>query len=275
MQICKVDSTQGRGALPHKTDVRDYKLVAMVSQYPDSYQLPFLPPVKNQGNVSSCVAHATSQILEYFAQKELGDFIPLSTDFIYGMQGVLFERLDSGMFLRDACKIVKEYGDCAKDTIPTNTEQPKCTKRLEETLTDAIYAEAANFRTASYAFCKGDNAVKHALINYGPVLGSAKWYDDYLIDDNNVIVFDKSSDYGYHAIMVYGWNEHGWLCQNSWGKRWNKNGLFVLPFGDLFEAWSFVDAEGPDVVKPRRNSLFDIIYKIINRIINLVRGLTK
>jgi hypothetical protein len=51
------------------------------------------------------VAHATSSILEYFNYKEIQDSRQLSTDFIYGMQGIKFNRLEKGMYLRDACKI--------------------------------------------------------------------------------------------------------------------------------------------------------------------------
>ena len=74
-------------------------------------------------------------------------------------------------------------------------------------------------------------------MNYGPVLASVKWYDKYSFN-NGVISMDQNSDYGYHAIMISGWNEQGWLCQNSWGKTWNKDGRFIYSFGDkLEEAW--------------------------------------
>ena len=259
-----------KGALAPKVDVRDYKVAAAASEYPESYQISPLPKVKNQGSVSSCVAHTASEILEHFNEVETGEYIPLSTDFIYGMQGVQYNRLESGMYLRDACKIIKEYGDCLKDTISTNTEQPKCTENLKEILTDEIYAEAAISKVKSYASCPNDKSIKHALMNYGPVMGSTKWYDKKSFD-GKVIKFDKASDYGYHAIMIYGWCPQGWLCQNSWGKNWNGDGRFILPFGEVREAWSFVDATNSDIITPKRNSIFDIIYKIINAIINLFK----
>ena len=74
-----------RGALPPKTDLRDYKVAAANTQFPERFSVPFLPDVKNQKNVGSCVAHATSSVLEYFNKMETGENIPLSTDFIYGM----------------------------------------------------------------------------------------------------------------------------------------------------------------------------------------------
>lgn len=260
------------GALKPKVDTRDYKLRAGTSEFPETYSCENLPPVKNQRSVSSCVAHATAAILETFNRKETGKFTPLSTNFIYGMQGVAFGRLEGGMYLRDACKIVKEYGDPSESSINGNTEQPKCTEQLQEKLNDKIYEEAKIFRVSSYARCRTTNDLKHALINYGPVLGSIKWYDKYSLK-NKTITFDKTSDYGYHAIMVYGYNEQGWLCQNSWGRNWNGDGKFIYPYEEQFtELWSFVDATNDDIYKPpMTNSWINTIYKFINMIINMFR----
>ena len=69
-----------------------------------------------------------------------------------------------------------------------------------------------------------------------------------------------------------GYNEKGWLCQNRLGKNWNKDGRFIYPYTDsLNEAWSFVDANNDDIYVPKNNSFLDIIYKIINSIINLFK----
>lgn len=260
------------GALQPKVDIRDYKIAAVAINYPEFYLCENLPPIKNQRSVSSCVAHATAAILEVFNKTETGKFVPLSTNFIYGMQGIAFGRLESGMYLRDACKIVKEYGNATEYSIGGNIEQPKCTEWLKEKLTDNIYDEAKNYKVASYAKCKTINDIKHALINYGPVLGSIKWYNKYTFKDK-VITFDKNVDYGYHAIMICGWNENGWICQNSWGRNWNDDGKFIYPFEEQFtELWSFVDAENDDIVVPKNNNWLNYIYKLINYVINLIKG---
>lgn len=260
------------GALKPKADVRDYRIAAAATEYPESYLCENLPPVKNQRSVSSCVAHATAAILEAFNKTETGKFIPLSTNFIYGMQGVAFGRLESGMYLRDACKIVKEYGNATEASIGGNIEQPKCTEWLKEKLNDNIYDEAKNYRVASYAKCKTTNDIKHALINYGPVLSSIKWYGKYAFKDK-VIKFNKNVGYGYHAIMICGWNKNGWICQNSWGRNWNGDGKFIYPYTEKFEElWSFVDAGNNDVIIPKNNHWLNYIYKLINYIINLIKG---
>lgn len=242
----------------------------MASDYPEEYQVNWRPAIKDQGAVGSCVAHATSEILEWFNRHETGRSDRLSTDFIYGMQGVAFGREKSGMYLRDACKIAQQYGDCYKVTIDTNTEQPECTAKLKIELNEDIYNEAYQFHIQSYAQCKTDNAIKHAIMNYGPVLASIKWYDKNKLLPNGVIEFDETSNYGGHAIMVYGWNKDGWLCQNSWGKSWNKDGTFIQKYNSGFrEAWSFVDAQNTDVIAPINNKWKKWIIKLINWFINM------
>ena len=79
-------------------DLRDYKICAG-AQLPDSFELDFSDiKVKNQGSVSSCVAHAMSTILEYHAHSNY----QLSTNFIYGIRKALYNQQGKGMYLRDA-----------------------------------------------------------------------------------------------------------------------------------------------------------------------------
>lgn len=258
------------GVKAPKTDLRDYK-VSATDVEATSFNLGNLPPVKNQGSVSSCAAHSSSSVLEWFNTKETGEYRELSTGFIYAMQGVEFGRMDSGMYLRDVCKIIQRYGDCLKETIPYNVEMPGCYERLVKDLNDDVYDEAAICRVDSYAKCTSEKDVKYAIMKYGPVLMSVKWYKKYSVK-NGVLTFDTNAKNGYHAIMVYGFDERGWLCQNSWGRLWGDKGRFVLPYEYGFrEAWSFVDAKNSDIHKPRRSTLFDFFYRVFNFFANLIK----
>lgn len=259
------------GVKPPKTDVRDYRVKAGAI-CEDSFELTNLPVVKNQRSVSSCAAHSSSSILEWFNKKETNESHELSVGFIYGMQGVAFNNMDKGMYLRDVCKIIQKYGDCLHDTIPFNVEMPECYSRLKDCLNEGVYKEASICRIQSYAKCTTDNAIKYALMRYSPVLASIKWYSTCNLSKDGVINFDTNSDVGYHAVMVYGFNNKGWLCQNSWGKHWGNKGRFILPYEyGIREAWSFVDAKNDDIYKPRRNTLFDVVYTLFNAIVNFFK----
>ena len=163
------------GCMPPKVDVRDFKLAksAVDETLPVAYQPQKLPKVKNQRSVSSCVAHTTSSILE-FHDIGIGNNT-LSTNFIYGIQKQLCGHEGSGMYLRDACKIVTTYGDMLESDCSGNDEVPKSWDVAEEALTyDDCKERALNFKIKSYFNCSDVNDIKRALYNYGPVLCSIK-----------------------------------------------------------------------------------------------------
>lgn len=258
-------------------DIRDYKLksgVASSSVLPDSYSCPLLAPVKNQGAVSSCVAHATSSILEYHAVHDKS----LSTNFIYGIQHQLCGHDGKGMYLRDACKIALKYGDMFEEDCPGNTEVPNCYSIAEGALQDETKAASSyKHRILKYFTCKDNDEIKHALYNYGPVLGSIKWYNNFKTDKDGVLRGEQSGKYGYHAIMIYGYTPEGFWCQNSWGKSWGKGGRFFLPNDiKIREARGFVDFENDEeLVVPSDNTFMEVMYKIVNCVMNFLKSLFK
>jgi C1A family cysteine protease len=260
------------GVKPSKTDLRDYTVKAGAVNA-NSFKLNNLPKVKNQSMVNSCVAHSVSSVLEWFNQKETGEYRELSTAFIYGMQGVEFNRLDTRMYLRDACKIMQKYGDCLNDTVSFNIEMPHCYNRLKKILNDEVYKEAAICKIKSYVRCTTDNAVKYALMRYSPVIIAVKWYKEYEVLNDGTIHFNTSSSNGHHAVMVYGFNEKGWLCQNSFGVNWGHNGRFILPYNYGFEeAWSFIDDKNSDVHKPKQNKVLNVAYKAAGFVVDLIKN---
>ena len=262
-----------KGCLKSPTDVRDYKIACANPQHlPEEYEIDVLPKVKNQKNVSSCVAHSTSSILEYY-ELISGREHNLSTNFIYGIQKSLCGHEGKGMYLRDACKIVCKYGDMLESDCPGNNEIPKCWEIAEIALNNESNKETASaFKIKSYFSCTNNNAIKEAVMNYGPVLASIDWYDSYKPDKDGVIPTTKVNKSGGHAIMIYGWNKVGFKCQNSWGKSWGNDGRFIIPYEiKIKEARCFVDEVDTKVIIPTRNSIFDFFYKLINFFMNLFK----
>ena len=261
-----------KGCLPPSADVRDYTLArsAASSKLPTAYTTQFTPRVKNQGGVNSCVAHATSSILEYHETNDGGD-VKLSTNFIYGIQKQISGYAGQGMYFRDACKIANKYGDMLESDCPGNDEVPAAHSIAEEAVKDSHKIEVASYyKISSYVRLTNNNNIKYAIMNYGPVLASVKWYNTFKCDKDGVLQGEQKGDAGHHAIMLYGWNETGFLAQNSWGTNWGKKGRFILPYEiPVAEAWQFIDAENNDVVKPKRTPFLDIVYKIVNIFVNL------
>ena len=263
-------SEHGLGCLPEKVDIRDYKIkkkVAMAVEYPETFEAKRGLYIKSQGSVGSCVAHATTEILE----SHYTNCGKLSTNFLYGIHKKLCGTLGPGMYLRDACKIVKEYGCPSYELCSGNTEVNRVYEIAEKAFDrQEVLEDAAKHRIDSFAKLKTINDIKYALMNYGPVLSSIDWYSQNKVVDGILIRAGEKD--GGHAIMLYGWNEQGWLMQNSWGKSWGKGGCCILPYDyPLTGTYSFVPASSmdTDIIIPSPNKVTDVIFAIINAILNL------
>lgn len=260
----------GKGCLPDKLDIRDYKLkkgLSMAVAYPESFECQRGPYIKSQGSVGSCVAHATSEVLE--AHNPNGGKI--STNFTYGIHKKLYGTLGPGMYCRDACKIAHEYGVPNYEYCAGNTEVTQVYAIAEEAFAKPeVLENAAKNRIDSFAKLRTVNDIKYALMNYGPVLASITWYSKNKVV-NGILQKDGEKD-GGHAIMIYGWNQNGFLMQNSWGLYWGVKGCCVIPYDyQLTDAYSFVPASSmdSDIIIPARNKFVDFVYSIINAILNL------
>ena len=266
------------GCLPEKKDVRDYKLKAGVisaADLPEEFTFGVEAPVKNQGSVNSCVAHAMSSILESYTEDDL------STNFIYGTQKMLYGHEGEGMYLRDACATALKYGDMKYEDCPGNIEVPDCYESAEAALKVPEKKESAYYyRINRYFSCNSPAEIKYAIYNYGPVLAALNWsYSFYVNDEGILSCEEKKPEYcGGHAIMVIGWTKDGFLCQNSWGADWGMNGRFILPYSMSFtEARGIEDYnnaldEDKDPIKePSMALTLKVIYTIINKILNFFK----
>lgn len=250
-------------------DVRDYKMVAAKGlPLPETFKLK-RTAVKDQGSVASCVAHACSSIVEYHNERQLGSSTTFSTEFIYGYRPSGY-YLGEGMYLREALKTLQQVGDCPEEVLEGNHKCEAAMNNVNALL--GYYKEEANpHRISSYARVSSTEEIKQALYNYGPVLASMRWYlDGELVD--GVYTFKDKAYSGNHCVLIYGWNERGWLVQNSWGDTWGNNGSFIVPFDFKWaETWSVADYIAIDVKKPTDNLFVKIFSKFINFVVRLFK----
>lgn len=252
------------GALKSPFDARDYKLVASAETFPDTFELPKVT-VKNQGSVSSCVAHATSSVVEYHHKRQHNEKKSFSTEFIYGLRDVGY-YVGEGMYIRNALNTLRKYGDVPTTDLKGNNEYQKAMKIVNAKL-DELKDKAYPHRVSSYFRVYDENAIKEALMKHGYVVVSMNWHQGATLVDNVYTPTDKVS--GRHAVIIYGWNEKGWLVQNSWGTYWGNKGRFIIPFDFKFnEMWGITDNITEDIVRPKTGKIWDILYKIWNAIVN-------
>lgn len=265
-----VNREHGAGSLFSTPDFRDYKATADAETFPETFELP-MPPVKNQGMVGSCVAHSLATAAEYFNTKETNTDVRLSTGYIYGNR-LLTTHKGSGMYTRDAIKTMSRFGDLPYEDFPHNVEVPYAIELFDNVSAEQVTA-ALNYQFASYFKLVDDAAIKQHLLDKNPVIFAMKWFDDIKIEDGVMITNEVTSKYtGGHCMVIYGWNETGWLVQNSWGTFWGNKGRFVLPYNvSRKETWGVLDAASNSslyIEKPFKTKIGAFFAKILHKVIS-------
>ena len=255
------------GAEISPIDVRDYHLACTAKEFPAQFQLDTVP-VKDQGSMPTCTAHASSLMVEYFNMKQEGGFKEFSTKYIFG-------RRDSGkdgkgMALRDALKILQKYGDCLVEDCRGNAQYSEARADLEHAGLKHLDSFAYPHRISTYYRCNTIEEVKTALMEHGYVIINMPTYSYRIIND--VYTPTTKTIKGYHAVIIYGWDDNkGWLIQNSWGDKWASDGRFILPFDyPIVEYWGASDnIINENIKKPCT------ITKVLSRVTNLIANLLR
>ena len=256
------------GAIDSPFDARDYKLVVSGTEtFPETFKLPTVT-IKNQGSTNSCVAHATSSVVEYHHKRQHDEKVVFSTEFIYGFRDFGY-YVGEGMYLRNALNTLRKYGDVPLADLKGNNEYEIAMENVSNQ-TFELLDKAYPHRISSYFRVNDENSMKSALMNHGYIVAGMNWHKGAKLVDGVYTPTDEIS--GGHAIVIYGWNEKGWLAQNSWGGNWGNKGRFIIPFDlEIREAWGITDNITDDIIRPKRGKFRDILYKIYNAIINLLK----
>lgn len=258
------------GSLFSIPDLRDYVAKSSVNEFPETFELS-MPEVKNQGAVGSCVAHSLATATEYFNTKETNTTIKMSTGYIYGNR-LLSTHKGTGMYTRDAIKTLAKFGNVPYEDFPYNVEVPYAIEKFEAEA-DELEEKGLNYKVASYFKLNDDNAIKSHLLDGNPVIFAMKWFDDIKIEKGVMVTNEiTSTKTGGHCMVIYGWNETGWLVQNSWGKTWGKKGRFTLPYNvSRKETWGIVDAKSDSSLileKPFKSKVGAFFAKVIHKVIS-------
>jgi hypothetical protein len=253
-------------ARPDRVDFRDrpyqprvrslpprWPLEADVKKFISSYNAKEL--VLDQGKEGACTGYGlacvinflrwTRFVVEHAEQATKKPFAKVSPHMLYQ----LARRYDEwpgeryeGSSCRGALKGWHKHGVCSDKLWPHNT--PK--GRWQE--------EAADCPLGVYYRIDRRSVVdmQSALYEIGAIYVSASVHDGWdnvktshapaAHKDLPVIEWPKKDDSGGHAFALAGYNETGFVVQNSWGPGWGAGGFAVLPYEDWVEhgddAWA-------------------------------------
>jgi len=218
-----------------EVDTRDHIFTAVSIGMPDRYTIPDLPPIRSQRSIGSCASHAA--IFCYEAQLNRRRFIEGSELFHYyyarKMKGSF--PADTGMTIRESCKVLKNYGFAFEFLWSYNinkfNEEPGMMSRVFSKL----------YKTKSYERIYSFDDIKASLLMNIPILcgifinGNFRDLDRY---DFQFIPDSRSG--GGHAVNIIGYDDNREMLRlrNSWGSGFGNYGYFEMSYSD-FKRFSF------------------------------------
>jgi C1A family cysteine protease len=216
-------------------DKRDYLPVFTSNQpLPETYVIPNLPPIRNQGALNSCRSHSVIRELEIQLWNK-GIKFDGSELYHYFMARKYVNNTfpgDKGMTMRDGCEAVRLHGLAAESLHPYSP-----TKVNEE---PGYFAKglAHLFGITRYERLFTVDDIKRS-VHEGIPVGIGVFVDKEFMSYKSGVWSPKvKGTLGGHAVTIVGWNKDGFIIDNSWGSWWGKNGQFVMSY-DSFLNFSF------------------------------------
>ena len=260
------------GSLQSPRDLRDFRVCSNNTkiELPSEFNLNH-GIIKDQGSVNSCVAHALSSMLE---QKENNVF---STGWIYGYRPQGYYQ-GEGMYPREALKTLLNLGAVENEEFNHNVEMQEAKKLVDDDLIRLeVYAE--DLKISAYARLYNIEEIKTWLYTKEIAVPVSIATTDLKIDKNNIIQIPSTYPNVGHMMLIVGWNELGFIVQNSWGEEWGDKGLAILPYEYVIkEAWGVTLTEKQaqeDIKKPSFNIVRQFIMFIIKILSELLKGENK
>jgi len=244
-------------------DERDYKFTTMRPGLMETVlDLPNvvdhtanMSPVKDQGELGSCVGFAVSAMKECQEKKEHLEEIakgkrgrPKIYDYSESWVYWNSKKIDpwpdeEGTSIRYAMRVLQKIG------VPTEKGWPY--KDVGEVGKPKSWANLVARWALIDSYWRVDTLteLRIALIN-GPVpIGVPCFYEIFFVGSDGVVPYPANPDqiYGGHAICAVGYNNTTKMIKfkNIWGKNWGENGYGYLPYeyidDFLWDAWASQD----------------------------------
>ena len=239
--------------------------------YTSSYISPYITSIKNQNPYGTCWAHAAMASAEAdLWKKGLADstidlsewqlayfFYHTVEDPLGGTAGDSVTVVGDTYLNRGGNQQLATYrlatwqGVTQEADAPYSTVYNDSTKTLDDSL--AYGKDAYHLENAYWVSMKDRDIVKQLIMEYGAC--AASYYHDSAYFNSSsqwnrsepLAEYKPTETSTNHAITIIGWDDNyskdnfgtykpssdgAWLCKNSWGSNWSKDGLFYISYED-------------------------------------------
>ncbi|PNY81565.1 hypothetical protein CVO96_09430 [Deinococcus koreensis] len=224
---------------PDVFDARDLEYRPRLQMLPPEVCPPPGVPVLRQSG-QSCTGHALAAVIN----TALGPGTRASPYMLYALARRYDEypgTADAGSSLRGALKGWFHHG------VVGTARWPKLRSAAPDLEDDAFRTEAARmplgafYRVNPYRLDDMQSAVTELNAVAASAVIHSGWEKPAVVEKGGRVlhVIDRPIDgrtLGGHAFAVVGYNEVGFVVQNSWGRRWGAGGFAVLPYEDWLES---------------------------------------
>lgn len=181
---------------------------------PEAYTYePYMSPILNQGNESTCVPCSISAHLNWNYN------ITVKTN-----------KIDNGINIKEIYNIRADK----------NAEGMTIKEALHYLYKHGVSTKVGPMKIRKYALLKSEISLKQAILMNGPCLAALRVYNfGYEFWDKNLGEYQ-----GGHCISIIGWNKNGFIIRNSWGASWGNKGYTLIPYEDFsqfLEMWTIID----------------------------------
>jgi len=206
-------------------DDRDFVFLDTAVELPARFVVKGSLPLYDQRNTGTCSAHAAAAIRVWQERLDGKGIIPVDIFRLYDLVKTIVDKRPDplrvmGTHIRSVLRLLAGTGTPLK-----GTSQP-----------------GAGGKITTYWRVYGENAMKQALMKYGPLMARADWDAAWMyLPPNRILRAPLGRIVGGHIFVIYGWDDaRGWLIHNSWG-RWSLAGT-----GNAYMRFAYFAARRPE-----------------------------
>ena len=208
-----------------------------VSDLPDCFSwrdingTDYTTSVKTQGMCPSCEAYGLVASLETIIQYQVGYTFDcdLSEAHLFFYPGGTCEW---GVNVSHAADYLVEYG------VPDEGSFPDPQRAHDPELSSVPGWQNRTVKIKEWGWVENDeDAIKRALIDYGPLVICFPVYKDFMYYKRGVYRHRWGARVGGHLVALVGYDddEQCWIVKNSWGDKWGDHGWFKMGYDpDMF-----------------------------------------